>query len=211
MTRPAIAIATMIVTTLATSPSAGRAADAEVHTAGQRGMEGWVPRKITDEKQEKKEIEALLEEIHAAYRNGDQAAAAARMEFPVLVITDDWKGEVLARSWDRETWMRTMAPLFQYPVPDLQRAHRHNIFVISDSLASVEDQQSVMMGKKKVTIRSSSIVIRKDRSWFVRATVEGGWGDTPIAKPAPVPQPASAPGPSPAEAGDGGAAQGATK
>jgi ketosteroid isomerase-like protein len=184
MTRIALPIGALAATVLAVGVS--RLARQEPnHTAGHHGLDGWSPRKITDEKQEKKEIEALLQEMHAAYRNGDQAAVAARIEFPVLMITDDWKGEVLARSWDRETWMNKMAPLFQHPVQDLQRAHQHDIFVVSDSLASVEDEQSVMMGKKKVTIRNSSIVVRKDRSWFVRATVEGGWGDTPIAKPAP--------------------------
>ncbi len=164
----------------------GRAPEDTMNTAGRHGMEGWVPRKIADETRDKMEIEALLQELHAAYRNGDQAAAAARIQFPVLMITDDWKDAAIACYWDRATWMQTTAPLFEHPAPELQRVHRHNIFVISDSLASVEDEQSVMMGKKRVTIRSSSIVIRKDRSLFVQATVEGGWGDTPIAKPAPA-------------------------
>lgn len=182
MTRIALPIGALAVISVAVAVSR-HASEKPGHTAGLHGLQGWSPPKITDEKQEKKDIEALLEEMHAAYRNGDRAAAAARIQFPILMITDDWKGEVLARSWDRGTWMLAMAPLFDHPAHEMQREHQHNIFVMSDSLASVQDEQSVTIGKKKVTIRSSSILVKKDRGWFVQATVEGGWGNTPIARP----------------------------
>lgn len=182
MTRIVFPIGALAITLVAVGISR-RVADEPHHTAGRHGLEGWVARKITDEQRAKKEIEKLLEEMHAGYRDGDQQAVAALMDFPVLMITDDWKGDVIEGNWDRTTWMQRMAPLFRNPPHELQRAHHHTIFVISDSLASVEDEQSVLMGKKHVTIRSSSIVIRKDRRWVVKSAVEAGWGDTPLAKP----------------------------
>ena len=183
----AVPMGALLLVTLGTV-SSGRAAELR-EGAGRHGLDLWVARKITDEKREKKAIEALLDELHTAYRKGDQEAAAARMQFPVLVVTDDWKDEPIAHYWDREKWMQATKPLFEQPAPDLERAHHHRVFVLSDSLAAVEDEQSVRLGRRKVNIRSATILVRKDRSWFVQATVEGGWGDTPVAGSEPVPPP----------------------
>lgn len=146
------------------------------------GLSGWVARKIADEKKAKQEIEVMLEEIHKAYRDGNIAEAAFWMDFPVQMVTDDWKGEVLESEWDRETWLDRMAPLFANPVHEMQRTHKHAIFVISDSLANVDDQQTVHMGKSTVTIRSSSLVVRKDGQWRMKSVVESGWGDSDLVR-----------------------------
>lgn len=153
------------------------------HTAGAHGLTGWVPRKIEDEKRARREVEALMEEMHAAYREGNIAAAASLMDFPVYMVTDDWKGEAVTAEWDRDRWMERMGPLFRSPVPDLRQKHEHNVFIVSDSLANVDDEQRVRMGRTTVTIRSSSLVIRKGRRWLVKSVIEGGWGDSQLVKP----------------------------
>lgn len=170
------------------------------HTARQHGLTGWVPRKIADEKRARQEIETMLEDMHRGYREGDLQVVAAHMDFPVQMVTDDWKGEVIENQWDRDTWTARMSPMFQNPVHDLQRTHSHNIFIVSDSLANVDDEQTVNMGKTKVAIRSSSLVVRRDRRWFVKSVVEGGWGDSQLVKPEQATGPQS-----PAAAGTGGA------
>jgi hypothetical protein len=47
------------------------------------------------------------------------------------------------------------------------------------------------MGKKSVTSRNTSILVRKDGKWLVKAMMEGGWGDM-MAAPPPA-EPAAAP------------------
>jgi hypothetical protein len=165
-----------------------RGAGETEHRAVAHGLAGWVARKIADEKKAKREIEVMLETMHGAYRDGNIAEAAFWMDFPVQMVTDDWKGEVLSAAWDRETWMARMAPLFANPVHELQRTHRHEIFVVSDSLANVDDEQSVHMGKSTVTIRSSSLVVRKDGHWRVKSVVESGWGDSQLMRPGQAPR-----------------------
>ncbi len=178
---PKALLATLCAGALAAGACTRTASDTE-HRAVAHGLSGWVARRIADEKKARQEIEVMLENIHKAYRDGDIAEAAFWMDFPVQMVTDDWKGEVLTAEWDRETWLDRMAPLFANPVHEMQRTHRPNIFVISDSLANVDDQQTVHMGKSTVTIRSSSLVIRKDGQWRMKSVVESGWGDSDLVR-----------------------------
>ena len=74
---------------------AGFAAD-QPASSSKDPMAGWVPRKITKEQQDKKEIAALFKAMHEAGKNGDLNAAAALVDYPVLMVTDDSKGEATA-------------------------------------------------------------------------------------------------------------------
>src|SRR6266568_3953383 len=76
-------------------------------------LAGWVPRKVTNDQQDRKEIAALSKAMHAAAKNGDLTAAVALVDFPVLMVTDDSKGEAPAESWTREKWMEVMAPFYK--------------------------------------------------------------------------------------------------
>ena len=42
----------------------------------------------------------------AAARTGDLDAAAALIDFPVTMMTDDSKGQAKGEPWDREKWTR---------------------------------------------------------------------------------------------------------
>jgi hypothetical protein len=62
--------------------------------------------------------------------------------------------------------------------------HRTTVFLLSNSLASVEDVVTVKMGAKIFTVRSGNMVIKKGGKWLFKAMAEGGWGDMMASGPA---------------------------
>ena len=174
----------------------GFAADQQAAAHSNDPMAGWVPRKVAREKVDRQEILALCKSLQAAETKGDLEAAAALVDFPVLMVTDDAKGEATSGAWDREKWLKVMAPFYEKPKPGMHVTHSPTIFTVTDSLATVGDQWTMTMGGeagatgvKKVTARSSMLVIRKGGHWRVKSMVEGGWGDVMKEKPATASQP----------------------
>ncbi|HYG67537.1 MAG TPA: nuclear transport factor 2 family protein, partial [Anaeromyxobacteraceae bacterium] len=143
-------------------------------------MAGWTPPKITREAQGRKEILAMFQRMEDAGRKGDVEAAAALVDFPVMMITDDKTGEAMGQPWSREQWMQVMGPFYEKPMKDMKVTHKPTIFFLSDSLASVDDQWTMTHGKQKMSGRSSSILIRTGGEWKLKSMVEGGWGDMPM-------------------------------
>jgi hypothetical protein len=188
---------TRLVATLALLTASLQVLAAEEAPKGAQGadpMAGWSPRKVSREAQDKKEITALLAAMDDAGKKGDLQAAVALVDFPVLMVTDDSKGEASSEPWTKEQWVKVMEPFFK-PNPDMKMTHRHAIFLVTDSLATVQDQATMTMGPKKVASRSATLLVRKGGQWRVKSMIEGGWGDM-----------MSAPGAS----GDGAPAQGAS-
>jgi uncharacterized protein (TIGR02246 family) len=199
---------------LGASPEAGAKHETSV-TADP--MANWTPPKVKSEAKDKQEIQALLRAMESAATTGDLDAAAALVDFPVTMITDDSKGEASGDAWSREQWTQVMKPFYEKPMKDAKTTHKPTIFLLTDSLASVDDVWTMRQGGKTMTSRTSMLVIRKEGKWRVKAMAEGGWGDmgaapegaaggasgaehsaTPPAgeaQPAPV---APAPGPTPA-------------
>jgi uncharacterized protein (TIGR02246 family) len=145
-------------------------------------MAGWVPPKVKAEAKDKEEIHALLHAMEAAGKNGDLDAAAGLVDFPVTMITDDSKGEAKGETWDRERWTEVMRPFYAKPMKDLKVTHKPNVFLLSDSLASVNDVATMTHGGKTVTARSSMTLIRREGKWRVKTMAEGGWGDVMAAR-----------------------------
>jgi hypothetical protein len=143
-------------------------------------MAGWTPPKITREAQGKKELHAMFKKMEDAGRKGDLEAAAALIDFPVMMITDSKSGEAMGDPWSREQWEQVMKPFYEKPMADMKVTHSPTIFFLSDNLASVDDKWTMTTAGKKMTGRSSSIAIRKGGEWKVKAMVEGGWGDMPM-------------------------------
>jgi hypothetical protein len=143
-------------------------------------MAAWVPPKLKNEAKDKQEITALMKKMEAAGKKGDIEAAAALIDFPVLMTTDDSKGEAMSETWTREQWIEAMTPFYAKPM-DMKVTHKPNIFLMSDSLASVDDVCTMTMGgksgSKSVTMRNNTLLIRKDGEWRVKGMAEGGWGD----------------------------------
>jgi hypothetical protein len=171
-------------------------------------MAGWVPSKLANPAKDRKEIQALLQAMDAAGKRGDIDAAAALVDFPVVMATDDSKGEGMAESWSREEWMEVMRPFYAKPLTDVKVTHKPDIFLLSDSLASVDDVATVKTRDRTITMRNTTLLVRRDGKWMVKMMAEPGWGDMPqmhgTAPPSPEPssqgtgagaqQPSPAPG-----------------
>jgi hypothetical protein len=140
-------------------------------------MAGWVPPKLANPAKDKKEILALFQAMDAAGKRGDIEAAAALIDFPVLMATDDSKGEGMGEMWERERWIEVMKPFYSKPMPDVRVTHKPDIFLLSDSLATVNDVATVKMGARTMTMRNTTLVLRRDGKWLVKAMAEAGWGD----------------------------------
>ncbi|HET7825711.1 MAG TPA: hypothetical protein VFK90_10275 [Anaeromyxobacter sp.] len=152
-------------------------------------MMGWTPKKVLREAQDRREIAALIQAMDEAGKKGDLAAAAALVDFPVLMITDDSKGQASSVAWSREQWTQVMEPFYKQPMPG-RVTHKPLVFLASDSLASLNDTVTMTIGKKSMTSRNTTLLVRKDGKWLVKAMMEGGWGDM-MAGGAPAQQGAS--------------------
>jgi hypothetical protein len=170
-----------------------------------------IPRTVTNAKADRAEILALLRALEDAVRRSDVNGAASLVDFPVLMVTDDAKGEAMADTWSKDQWIEVMAPFYR-PAPGTTISHRPAIFLVTDSLATVADEVTVTTGKQKFTTRSALVVVRTGGKWKVKSMVEGGWGGAvrdrpeasdapPAARPsggaapsAPSPTPPAAPG-----------------
>lgn len=146
-------------------------------------MAGWVPPKVKNEVKDKKEITALFQAMETAAKSGDLEAAAALVDFPVMMMTDDSKGEAMGEPWSREQWVEVMEPFYAKPQKDMKVKHKPTIFLISDSLASVDDVCTMTMGGKTMTSRNSMFLVRREGKWRVKGMAEGGWGDMMAQRP----------------------------
>jgi uncharacterized protein (TIGR02246 family) len=163
----------LVLLSLALSSSLALAADEK--TAADP-MAGWTPKKVMKEAQDRKEIAALIHAMDEAGRKGDLAAAAALVDFPVLMITDNRKGQGSAVEWSREQWTQTMEPFYKQPMTG-KVAHKPIVFLASDSLATLNDTVTMTLGKRVMTSRNTTLLVRKDGKWLVKTMMEGGWGD----------------------------------
>ncbi len=200
-----LALALSLLTFAAPAFAAGEKASGE----GSDPMAGWSPRKVREDAKDRREIQAVFKAMENAGKKGDLEAAAALVDFPVLMATDNAKGDGMGETWKHEGHAQD------------------NIFLLSDSLASADDQCTTTMGGKTIPSRSHTLLVRKDGKWLVKTMAESGWGDTmgkehpaTAAQPAPAasegmgsatppaPGPGAAqPAPGPASEGTGSAAQ----
>lgn len=173
--RRALAAAALLVALPVPADGAGAAhADPADPTAG------WSPPRVKHEGRDQQEIHRFFVKMEDAARKGDLAAASALIDFPVLMVTDDSKGEATSVSWDRERWEKEMAPFYAKPMP-IPSSHTPTVFLVTDSLAMVGDRWTLVSGKRKLTGRNATLLVRKDGAWKAKAMVEGGWGDVPSA------------------------------
>jgi uncharacterized protein (TIGR02246 family) len=164
-------------------PSLALGAEEKTAAPSDDPMANWVPPKVTNAGKDKQEILAVLRSMEAAGRTGDLDAAAALVDFPVMMITDDSKGDAMGEAWSREQWTKVMKPFYDKPMKDVKVTHKPTIFLLSDSLASVDDVCTMTRGGKTVTSRNSIVAIRRDGKWRVKTMAEGGWGDMMAAAP----------------------------
>jgi hypothetical protein len=173
--RCTVAIALLATSLAAAEPGAGQ----------QDPMAGWAPPQVKAEAKDKKEIQAVFQKMEAAGKKGDLDGAAALIDFPVLMVTDDNKGEAAGETWTREQWVQVMKPFYAKPMEGTLM-HRPAIFLVTDSLATANVEWTMKEGGKTTTGRNALILIRKGGGWKVKAMMEGGWGDLPMAGEAPA-------------------------
>lgn len=140
------------------------------------------PKKITpaQEKQARQQIQAVFKKMEQAAQKGELDSAVALVDFPVLMLTDTKAGDAVGEPWEEEQWRKVMTPFYEKPMKDMRVTHNPKVFLVTEALASVDDDWTMTMGKTKTTGRSSSLLVRKGGEWKVKAMVEGGWGDMPM-------------------------------
>lgn len=171
---------------------------------------GFKPRHVT-KGGDKKGIDELYKTCDELAKKGDWEGMAARVDFPVMMMTDNAAGVPSTSMWEKAQWLETMKKAGADMPKDMKMAKKQKYTFISDSLAFVEETNDMTMGKVKDKWTSAAIVELKDGKWMFKGMIEGGWGDAMPAEkkaeaaPAPSPKPAektpaAAPAPAPAPA-----------
>jgi hypothetical protein len=101
---------------------------------------------------------------------------AALIEFPLLVVSDDSRGEAVAITWTRERWLEAMGPI-SGPLPGVAVEHRPSVFLLSDAIAVVTDEQTVTRRGRSLPGRLSLVLLRTSAGWRVKSILEAGWGE----------------------------------
>jgi hypothetical protein len=73
--------------------------------------------------------------------------------------------------------MEVMKPFYAKPMTDVKVTHKPDIFLLSDSLATVNDVATVKMAGRTITMRNTTLVVRREGKWLVKAMAEAGWGE----------------------------------
>ncbi|HOX42315.1 MAG TPA: hypothetical protein PK668_01895 [Myxococcota bacterium] len=153
---------------------------------------GGASRPIKQEKLVKKELAAFFKAQEAAMHKGDLEACWAGVDYPVLMISDDAKGQGSGVMMTRDEYIASMKPFMETPPPKgFKMSAKYDVTVITDSLAVVVTKITMKMGKKKASFKNASMVIKKDGKWVYKMMAEGGWGDAMGAPPADAPAPAA--------------------
>ena len=185
MNRPVrfIALLSVLVPVAVLAQATGSAEPSKTPETAGDPMAAWrPPKKLTpaEEKKSRQEILAVFKKMEQAGQKGELDAAVALVDFPVLMLTDTKAGDAVGEPWTEEQWRKVMAPFYEKPMKDMKVTHNPKVFFVTDALASVDDDWTMTMGKKKISGRSTSLVARKGGEWKVKAMVEGGWGDMPM-------------------------------
>jgi ketosteroid isomerase-like protein len=136
---------------------------------------GPLSRKVTRE--DKKGIDALYKATEDAWKKGDVNALADMVDFPVIMLSDDSKGEVKHFAATREQWMGMMQQFVQGMPKDAQMKHKQTAYFLSDDLAVAIEDHSMSMGKVKGSWKAMSVLTLRDGKWKFKEMAEAGWGD----------------------------------
>ncbi len=168
-------------------------------------------RKPTNEKATKKEVDEFFKKEDELAKAGDMNGMLDRVDFPVWMATDDSKGDVEAKPWDKDAYIKMMKPFYENMPKDAKTTHKVTSTVLSDSMVAVTDDFNMSAGKQKMAGRNSGLLVKVGGAWKWKMMAEAGWGGmgnmpehaaaapapaAPAAKPAapaPAPAPAAAP------------------
>jgi Domain of unknown function (DUF4440) len=135
---------------------------------------GPLSRPVT--KQDKKGVDELYKAMEDAWKKKDIEAAAANVDFPVVMLSDNSRGEVQHFNATREQWIGFMKPMMDMPHDGIKMSHKHQVHFLSDTLAvAIEDNS--LSGKMKGKWKGMSVLTLKDGKWKFKEMAEAGWGD----------------------------------
>ena len=161
--------------------------------AGMPDMSKMGPMSRPVTKEDKKGIDALYKAFEDAMKAGDVNAAAALVDFPVIMLSDDSKGVAKSFNASREQWVGIFTPFATNKPKDLKMSGKHTPTFLSDTLAVSIEQNSMSAGKMKGKWNAMAVVTVVDGKWKFKQMAEAGWGDMPAAAPAAAAKAASAP------------------
>ena len=135
---------------------------------------GPMSRKVT--KEDKKGVDELYKASKECMMKADVNAMADLVDFPVIMLSDDSKGEVKHFSATRDVWVTMMKPFFDNMPKDVKMDQKHTAHFLSDDLA-VAIEENTISGKMKAKWKSTSILTLRDGKWKFKQMAEAGWGD----------------------------------
>jgi hypothetical protein len=135
---------------------------------------GPMSRKVT--KEDKKGVDELYKAVEDAMKKQDLNAFADLVDYPVIMLSDDSKGQVVFFPATREQFVDIMKPMMSAPMPKDMK-HKHTANFLSDDLAVTIEDNSATMGKEKGKWKAMSVLTLKDGKWKFKQFAEAGWGD----------------------------------
>ena len=166
----------MGLTAVAVADEKKPAAPAAAPPAGMPDMTkvGPLSRKVT--KEDKKGVDELYKNFEEAMHKGDATALADLVDFPVIMLSDDSKGQAQHFNATKEQFLEIFKPFLGMPKPKDMK-HKHTANFLSDDLAVTIEENSGSMGPVKGKWKAMSVVTLKDGKWKFKELAEAGWGD----------------------------------
>lgn len=160
------------------SPAPATTAPATHEAAPAPGIDmtkmGPLSRKVT--KEDKKGVAETYKAWDEAWKKGDVNALADMVDYPVIMMSDDAKGEEKNFEASREQFVGMMQGFANMP-KDMKITARHAPTFISDSLVVSVNNNSLSMGKVHGTWHSFDVLTLVDGKWKFKQICEAGWGD----------------------------------
>lgn len=160
----------------ASSPGGNHDDDDDSKSRGQSDQMGWKARQVTRE--DKRGIDAYYRAADESLKSNNWDAIASQIDFPVLMVTDDARGEGNGSMWNREQWLRTMKQASAGTPQNAKISARRKPFFITNDLVIVEIENRMQVGNQKMNYRSADLLIRRNGQWRTKASIEGGWGES---------------------------------
>ena len=135
---------------------------------------GPLSRKVT--KEDKKGVDDLYKAVEETMKKQDVNAFADLVDFPVIMLSDDSKGQVQWFSASREQFINIFKGIMTAPPPKDMK-HKHTAHFLSDDLAVAIEEMSGTMGTAKGKWKAMSVLTLRDGKWKFKEMAEAGWGD----------------------------------
>ncbi|HEX5751338.1 MAG TPA: hypothetical protein VFZ09_34255 [Archangium sp.] len=149
----------------------------------QKGTQ-FTPPKINNEKEIRQSLDSMYKKLDDAMMKGDHTAEYGMIDFPVLMVTDSDQGEATTSLWTREQYDQAMSEVMKNTPPDANKKLKksRSYEILSDNLAIVTTSLTDTVNGKKATWKSATLMIRKNGQWMAKSMIEGGWGNSTLAK-----------------------------